>query len=74
VGRAVGSAVVRNRVKRQLRAAWRGLRPRVEPVDCVVVVRPAAVGLGFAALASALEGCLLGLGVLRPSLVPAVSP
>ena len=44
VSRAVGTAVERNRLKRQIRVAWRELRPRTGPVDCVVVVRKPAVG------------------------------
>jgi ribonuclease P protein component len=60
----VGTAVERNRLKRQIRSAWRGLRPRIAPVDCVVVVRKRAVGIGFAELAGCLESCLRSLGVL----------
>jgi ribonuclease P protein component len=41
VPRSVGSAVVRNRVKRQLRATWDELRDRVERGhDYVLVARP----------------------------------
>jgi ribonuclease P protein component len=61
---AVGTAVERNRVKRQIRAAWRELRPNVAFVDCVVVVRKAAVGNVFAELAGHLESCLRSLNVL----------
>jgi ribonuclease P protein component len=64
VAGAVGSAVERNRLKRQIRAAWRELRPRTAPVDCVVVVRKRAVGIAFAELAGYLESCLGSLGVL----------
>jgi ribonuclease P protein component len=41
VPRAVGSAVVRNKVKRLLREAWRELLPEVPPGhDYVLVARP----------------------------------
>jgi ribonuclease P protein component len=41
VPRAVGNAVVRNRIKRQLREAWRGLLPDVAPAhDYVLIARP----------------------------------
>jgi ribonuclease P protein component len=42
VPKAVGGAVVRNRVKRQLRETWRELSDRVRPGhDYVLVARPA---------------------------------
>jgi len=41
VPKAVGGAVVRNRVKRQLRETWHELGPRVKPGnDYVLVARP----------------------------------
>ena len=41
VPRATGGAVVRNRIKRQLREAWRGLLPRVAAGhDYVLIARP----------------------------------
>jgi ribonuclease P protein component len=61
---AVGTAVERNRLKRQIRAAWRELRPRIAAVDCVVVVRKRAVGSAFGELARNLESCLGSLDVL----------
>jgi ribonuclease P protein component len=61
---AVGTAVERNRLKRQIRAAWRELRPSVATVDCVVVVRKGAVGIAFSELAGRLESCLRSLNVL----------
>jgi ribonuclease P protein component len=66
VPRAVGTAVERNRVKRQVRAAWRDIRPRVATVDCVVVVRKRAVGLAFPELGGHLERCLAALHALKP--------
>jgi ribonuclease P protein component len=41
VPKAVGGAVVRNRVKRQLRETWQELAPRIRPEhDYVLVARP----------------------------------
>lgn len=59
VSRAVGSAVVRNRVKRRLRAA---MRPRVAhlPPGALVVLRanPAAAGATYAELSADLDEAL----------------
>ena len=39
--RKIGGAVVRNRIKRQLREVWRGLLPELGPRnDYVLIVRP----------------------------------
>jgi ribonuclease P protein component len=44
-GRRIGGAVLRNRARRILRAAWRELEDRVEDgYDVVVVARAAIVG------------------------------
>ncbi len=52
VPKHVGSAVARNRIKRQLREVWRELVPALEPAsDYVLIVRPgladAVEGRGF---------------------------
>ena len=57
VPKAVGSAVVRNRVKRRLRAIWRA-RALAIAIDCVIVARPEAAELTYAELAESVEACL----------------
>jgi ribonuclease P protein component len=59
VSRAVGGAVVRNRVKRRLRHLARE-RLASLPGRCVLVVRaqPAAAEAGYAELGAALDRCL----------------
>jgi ribonuclease P protein component len=65
VPRSVGGAVRRNRVRRQFRAAYSGLRARVAGAcDLVFLVRPAAVGVGFAVIGSALKDLLQRSGML----------
>lgn len=54
VSRKVGSAVVRNRVKRWLREAVRRQRAGVPPVDVVLIARPSSADAGLDALAAEL--------------------
>jgi ribonuclease P protein component len=56
IGRAVGPAVVRNRLRRQLRARVRDLH--LAPGAYLVHVSPAAAGLPGAALGTHLEAAL----------------
>jgi ribonuclease P protein component len=42
-GRRVGGAVVRNRARRVLRAAWRELQPRVESDSDIVLIARSAI-------------------------------
>jgi ribonuclease P protein component len=56
VGRRVGKATVRNRVKRRIREAARMLHPRLQPGnDVVFIARPAAAAASLADLAKAVE-------------------
>lgn len=63
VPRAVGGAVERNRIKRQLREVWRARLERVQPGhDYVLIVRPglpdAAAANGFAWLGERVDEVL----------------
>jgi len=63
VGRKVGGAVVRNRIKRWTRECFRrsALRASVAPFDLVVQPKPAAAKAAFAAYRQELERLLAAL-------------
>ena len=62
VGKRVGTAVVRNRVKRRLREAVRALAP-AGGWDVVVSARPAAAATDLAGLRAALASLLRRAGI-----------
>ncbi|MDR7554893.1 MAG: ribonuclease P protein component [Armatimonadota bacterium] len=65
VSRRLGPAVRRNRARRRVREALRRLAERLTAgVDVVIVPRPAALSMGFAALQQDLGDTLAALGVL----------
>jgi ribonuclease P protein component len=65
-GRRVGGAVLRNRARRILRAAWRELAPRVaQGNDVVLVARSTIVGARTHELVSEVEGLLTRAQVIR---------
>ncbi|MDR2202254.1 MAG: ribonuclease P protein component [Clostridiales bacterium] len=63
----VGKAVVRNKLKRRLRAAVRDLLPRLSPAQAVVSASPAAAVLPYAKLKSELTGLLRRAALLDPN-------
>jgi ribonuclease P protein component len=66
VSRRVGNAVVRNRVRRRLRAVAERVLPRAEPhADYVLIGRQGTVARPFAELVEDLETALARLGALR---------
>ena len=62
VGRPVGGAVVRNRVKRRLREIVRAL-PIASGHDIVIAARPPSRGASFGELRQAVAGCLRRAGL-----------
>ena len=61
VGCRVGPAVVRNRLRRRLRAIWRELSP--ETGDFLLVANPGAAALSFDELRARLQTALTRLEV-----------
>ena len=64
-GRKLGTAVVRNRVRRRLREALRVMAPSFQPGwDVLIIARPAIVEADHDALVGALRRTLVRGGVL----------
>ncbi len=55
VSSKIANAVRRNRVKRWLREAFRGIRDTLPPVDLVVIARAGSAEMGLAGARRALE-------------------
>lgn len=67
-GRVLGSAVVRNRVRRRIREVLRVLEPDIQPGwDVLLIARPALVGTDHETLVTTLRRQLLRGGVLGGS-------
>ncbi len=66
VSRRVGNAVVRNRVRRRLRAVAERVLPRARPAaDYVLIGRQGTAARPFADLVADLEAALAKLGALE---------
>ena len=73
-GRRVGSAVVRNRIRRRLRTILRQLIARVDAGwDVLIVARPNAATLPQRDLEGILAKLMTAAGLLRPA-APAAAP
>lgn len=67
-GRRVGSAVVRNGIRRRLRTILRALDADIQPGwDILLVCRPKAAAVKQADLEAALRQLLKGAGILKSS-------
>ncbi|MCB9803073.1 ribonuclease P protein component [Candidatus Nomurabacteria bacterium] len=58
-------AVVRNRLKRQLREAIREFLPRITGFDVLVIVKKSALELDFATISKQMEFALTKIGLLK---------
>jgi ribonuclease P protein component len=68
VGKKIGGAVQRNRVRRLLREACRALLPGVPPgLDVVIVARPPAAAAALNQLTDGMRGLFQRAGVWKPS-------
>jgi ribonuclease P protein component len=62
IGRRVGGATVRNRVRRRLRAIVRDLRPALGPGAWLIGAAPEVANLSYAELKKAVAEALAALG------------
>jgi len=75
VGRQIGNAVGRNRVKRRLREVVRARYPALPPgMDLVWIARPPIVAADYAAISAAVTGLLRRARLLRESSPGQVGP
>jgi ribonuclease P protein component len=67
-GRVLGSAVVRNRIRRRIREVLRALEPNIQPGwDVLLIARPALIAADHETLVTTLRKQLARGGVLGGS-------
>ncbi|MBI4862816.1 MAG: ribonuclease P protein component [Candidatus Riflebacteria bacterium] len=68
IPRKVGGAVVRNRIRRQVKDICRALFPRLgTPCDCIVIARMASAGASFRQKMEEIQSLLARHGCFDPS-------
>ncbi|MBR1709548.1 MAG: ribonuclease P protein component [Clostridia bacterium] len=72
VGKKIGGAVVRNRVKRRMRAAFDPFLPRMKKGLYVVIARPPVVDAEFKSISRSIQYLLKKQELLLPENVPVV--
>jgi ribonuclease P protein component len=67
VTKKLGNAVIRNRIRRRLREAVRRAGPGLghQPMDLVLIARPAALSIGFATLVEEIARAVAALAAAR---------
>jgi ribonuclease P protein component len=74
VGRRIGGAAARNRVKRRIRETVRALYPRLlSGHDLTIITRPPVASATFQDLSAALESVLARTGAGRPLVGPTIT-
>ncbi len=66
ISKRMGKAVVRNRLRRQLRACWRAIHPQLEQgYDMVIIPRPLILNSDYQAQYAALSEVLQRANVMK---------
>lgn len=64
VSNKIGKAVVRNKLKRRMRAVMEGYCPRLRPCQAVFVAAPGAAELCYGEIEAQMTSCLVRAGLI----------